>query len=327
MLCEECGIRPKAQERERSGKITVHPYCGRTCAQNAQRRSIPTCKLQGCNQPTMKGALFCSDSHAKKAVKLGEVDACPFCKEFPVNPGFEFCSKQCAVRAANASARVGSSGNYGSGSAGPRTPGFGQGQEDLGGGPLRRLDQVDSVAGEVFKKFYDRWSDPARRPVVNGIFQILLSKRYDKRFTDALSRGETLGGFTPITTFYGGQCLCDLGVAPGVASPPLCNWPGCSICIVIRKGFDNLEFGATVHDGMYNRGIYTNMDPAHAHKFTVRKSTNPFRAIVVCSVVGPTSSSSQDKKHPVFVDESGRVFCQTKDTVIPRQLIIYHVPD
>ncbi|KAG8865819.1 hypothetical protein FRB97_004375, partial [Tulasnella sp. 331] len=213
---------------------------------------------------------------ATEAVRNREVPACPICLEYPINPGFDFCSKKCALKA-----------------------------EDSDGGPLKRLDQQGPSAYEAVRRFMTSWQSPPSeqlyRPSIHVVYDIDLPKKYEKR-----ERGGGFGGFTITTTYYGGQMLCDLG-SDGALFPKLCNWPGCSICIVVTKAFDVLEFGAADNDGPFGRGIYTHRNPAVAHLKTVGKSTNPFRAIIACSVVAPTSNSRPDKKHPIIMDESGEV--------------------
>jgi len=280
--------------------------------------------LTGCTKPTTPPDVYCSDSHAEKAVRYGEAIGCANCNKMPVTPGFQFCSKRCALKAGAGGGGAGAGAGAGASGSGGFMGMFGSGApgED---NPLRLLDGQDATGVQVFQRFMERWKDPNVVPKVHAIYTISLGKKYDKRFSEALSRGEALGGFTSISTYYGGQCLCDLG-ANAQPAPQFCNWNGCSICIVARRGFDLLEFGNLVHDGKYGRGIYTNLYPNTVHQYTVEKSTNPFRAIIVCSVVTGTTNSQQDKKNPVVVDPAtGRVFCGTKDTIIPRQVVIYQI--
>ncbi|KAG8896610.1 hypothetical protein FRB99_008799 [Tulasnella sp. 403] len=165
--------------------------------------------------------------------------------------------------------------------------------------------------------------------MVRAIFQITLPKKYERRFEDALDAADRAGGSTTRATFFGGQCICDVGVPqPGGAyTTELCNWPSCSICIVIKKGFDTLEFGVQSHEGIYGPGIYTHQNPANAHRFTVGKSTSPFRAMIVCSVIKLDEHAKSKKVPASFIDEIGRVYCPAKDFIIPRQLVIYQVTE
>ncbi|KAG8931044.1 hypothetical protein FRC01_001907, partial [Tulasnella sp. 417] len=39
MMCEQCGTRPKNQDRQLGGQIVVHPYCGRNCAEAARQKA------------------------------------------------------------------------------------------------------------------------------------------------------------------------------------------------------------------------------------------------------------------------------------------------
>jgi hypothetical protein len=189
------------------------------------------------------------------------------------------------------------------------------------------VDQNDPSAAAIYKKFTERWHDAERgiRPSVKAIYEISLPKKYNKRFQDAISRGDSVGGFTTITTWYGGQCLCDLG-ANASSSPELCNWPGCSICVAVKKGFDVVEFGNSSYNGTYGPGIYTKTNPADAHPFTVLKANNSYRALIACGVVVPVRAGTSDKRNPVMEDQQGRVWCGSKDSVLPKYVIIYSVP-
>ncbi|KIO18158.1 hypothetical protein M407DRAFT_84227, partial [Tulasnella calospora MUT 4182] len=91
------------------------------------------------------------------------------------------------------------------------------------------------------------------------------------------------------------QCICDLGV-PQFGSDQLCSWGSCSICIVIRKCFDVLEFKIPHHTGDLGKGIYANLNPARANRFTVRKSSHPIRAMILCSIVHLDEFVQGDKK-------------------------------
>jgi len=56
----------------------------------------------------------------------------------------------------------------------------------------------------------------------------------------------------------------------------------------------------------------------------VRKADNPYRAIIVCSVVLLDEYAAKPYKGGhVTIDADGRVYCPQKDLIIPRQLIIY----
>ncbi|KAG8990896.1 hypothetical protein FRB93_002968 [Tulasnella sp. JGI-2019a] len=295
-MCETCHQRPKRQEKDQSGRTITHPFCGRTCA-SASRTS--RCKLRDCTKQAPAGEIYCGDKHAKEAVRNREATACSSCKELPANPGLKLCSK-CQASGAGGAAN----------------------------GPLRRLKQQDAGLSEAISRFQRSWNAPGNDgptpPEVHAVYEIILRPKYNKRFTDALERGEHLGGFTTKTSYFGGLCLCDIGV-DGAQYPSLCDWTGCSMCAVVGEGFDVLEFDAVTHDGIYGPGIYTNQYGAHANKFTAGKTTNPYRAIISCSVVSPTVGSRRDEKHPVIADETGRYFCSSKDTVIPRLLIIYRL--
>lgn len=111
-----------------------------------------------------------------------------------------------------------------------------------------------------------------------------------------------MGGYTTKTTFYGGQCICDIGADAAHFQKP-CNYASCSICIAISEGFETLGFGSTGYDGIYGRGMYTHFNPFMAHRFTVEETSNGYHAIIACSVIFPLPPSKVDKKNIVVRDE------------------------
>jgi len=301
-MCENCHVRERYQEKDPvKNLVTIFPFCGKSCrdAYVAKSQQASVCKLKECN--ILCRGLFCSERHAKKAVLKREVKGCAYCKEMPAAAPYEFCSKECGAKEASL-----------------REKPF---------KPLTLVPSSDDVAKAITGRFVERWRDHSGAlapPQIYAIFQISLPQKYEKRFQDTIRAGDPLGGSTTRSTFYGGQCICDVGVQ---GKPDLCNWPSCSICLVVRTGFEKLEFGTTEHDGMYGKGIYTNTNPFHAHQFTVRKSTNPYRAMILCSVIERDKYAKSDPKVPTgLIDETGRAYCASKSTIIPRQLIIYNEP-
>ncbi|KAG8922072.1 hypothetical protein FRC00_007857 [Tulasnella sp. 408] len=177
------------------------------------------------------------------------------------------------------------------------------------------------------RRFQERWDDPILAlPEITAIFQINVAKKYMNRFKDAVNAAERLGGSTTKSAFYGGQCICDLGV-PQFGTDELCTWGSCSICIVIRKCFDFLEFKLPHHTGDLGNGIYANLNPAKANRFTVQKANYEIRAMILCSIIHLNDLVQGDKnKHSAFIEDTGRVFCANKDVILPRQLILYKDP-
>lgn len=303
-LCEQCHARPKHAEKDpRTGAVTIFPFCGRNCRNLNAQQNVQRCQLRDCGKPT-QGGPWCSDSHAKKAVKRGEAQACAYCKELPASLPYEYCTKDCGMKDAREKERNPSS-------------------------PLSLITPDKNQYTSIAKRFHERWDDELLAvPEITAIYQINVSRKYEARFRDAVNAAERLGGSTTKSAFYGGQCICDLGV-PQFGSDQLCGWPSCSICIVIRKCFDVLEFKNPHHVGDLGKGIYANLNPAKANRFTVRKSSHPQRAIILCSIVQLDDHVHGDrKKYSAHIEEqTGRVFCANKDVILPRQLILYNTPE
>jgi len=298
-LCKECGKRPVFSEKDKTGKVIIHPYCGRTCSKAAAQRNQQHCNLAGCGKPSAKE--YCSDDHAKKAVIRKEVAGCAYCKVWPVNPPHDYCSKDCGRKDAGSKSRA------------------------VVVAPLRILRNEDPITQAVGTRFLQSWrSVDGQKPSLRSMYQISVPSKIVKRFEQAIDRAESLGGSTTRATFFGGQCICNLGATSDPRDQQVCNWPSCSICLAIQTGFDKVEFGGDTYGGRYGPGIYAHLNPAYSHGYTVRKAENPYRAIIVCSVVVlDEHAAKRDKGGHVTIDGDGRVYCPQKDLIIPRQLIIY----
>jgi hypothetical protein len=102
---------------------------------------------------------------------------------------------------------------------------------------------------------------------------------------------EALGNTDQIRTFYGAQCICDLGAT----SSSLCSWKSCGICLIVKSAFTTFEFGATSNSGRYGKGIYSYFDPSMADRFATSSITSPYRAMLVCEVNVPATDSNASK--------------------------------
>lgn len=116
---------------------------------------------------------------------------------------------------------------------------------------------------------------------------------------------QALGNTNRIRTFYGTQCICDLGVADS----SLCSWKSCGICSTIKNSFTTLEFGATSNNGRYGKGIYSYFDPSMADRFATSSASSPYRAILACEVNVPATDSNASKSPMVVKSVSTQVPC------------------
>jgi len=191
---------------------------------------------------------------------------------------------------------------------------------------LKRFNPRDPLGKTVFRRFSEQWKSDSEVPTVTAIYRILMPQKYTTRFMDTL---DTYDECLTSATYYGGQCLCEVGANPD-EFPVTCDWKGCSICLVMKFGFEKLEFGATAYEGTYGRGIYTHLNSSNAHNHTVGKSTSDLRAVIQCRVA---HFDLRDRHAPegtstAHIDEEGRVYCDetSKSAIIPTHLIIYGPP-
>jgi len=132
---------------------------------------------------------------------------------------------------------------------------------------------------------------------------------------------EALGDTKQVCTFYGAQCICDLGVSDS----SLCNWKSCGICSIIKSSFTTFEFGATSNSDRYGTGIYSYFDPSMADKFATSSLSSPYRVMLGCEVSVPAVNSNAFKSPMVvksFEDADG-IFVSSAEAIIPRFVILY----
>lgn len=229
-----------------------------------------------------------------------EFRICPHCREWPIQGPYEFCSVKCEKEAGIAKRK-----------AVFRV--------------LKPLESKDRVAQAIYHKFITEWEDPTGElaaPAVTAIYQISLPY-YEDRFLDAIAKAQAHGGSNTKSAWFACQCICDVGVK----SADLCNFRSCGICMVVKSGFDELAFGQTTNNGIYGDGIYANLNPAMAHRFTVRKADHNSRVVILCSIVElePGAPVENILDYGAATDGSGRVFCAKKDVIIPRRLVVYSI--
>ncbi|KAJ6620077.1 hypothetical protein B0H10DRAFT_2163668 [Mycena sp. CBHHK59/15] len=240
-MCEQCGQKPKFIEP--GG--TKHQYCGRACAKKAQGPSPIPCALRGC-RATGKPAFanFCSDDHGKQAVRLGQVEGCDSCHEYPRSSG-DLCIA-CDRRF-----------------PGPR---------------LREL----SVGGATFKdvrtQFLSEWDSPTvARPKIEKVYQVSVPRDIRARHN---AYRANLRATEEIRVFHSSQCICDMGTK----TPTLCAFRSCGICCIVKSSFKTMAFGERFNHGRFGEGIYSYRNPSLADVHATSATSSPYRVMVACDV-------------------------------------------
>ncbi|KAL4249307.1 hypothetical protein ABKN59_007005 [Abortiporus biennis] len=248
-LCETCGRKPKYVENG-----FKHPYCSRTCARGNQAKTtspapLNTCSIRGCRAPPAPSlGGFCSDVHAREAVKNGQAKGCAQCKTHYASAGALCVS--CDKR----------------NKAGPR---------------LREIDPNGVTFSSVVSQFEHEWHNSRSQPKVEKILEISLP--WDLRNSYDMYRTKLGSVACPreLRTYHASQCICDLGVRDTV----LCNWDSCGICNIIKSSFHAFAFGELHNAGRYGEGVYSYLDPANADVHATSSLSSPYRAMLACDVV------------------------------------------
>ncbi|EDR09814.1 uncharacterized protein LACBIDRAFT_318003 [Laccaria bicolor S238N-H82] len=233
-----CGKKPKFVD-----KGFKHPYCSRSCARNGQGPSPTGCVLHGC-RATGKPAFsnFCSESHAKEGVRLGQVEGCQKCAIQPrtVGPLCIPCDRRESV--------------------GPR---------------LRELNADGSTFKSLRAQFLSEWESSEGSPSFAKAYEIILPRDVRIRHDQYRSSNPK---FEEVRSFHSSQCICDLGFKDSA----LCSFKSCGICCPIKSSFKSFAFGAPANKGRFGDGIYSYRNPALADRFATSCTSSPYRVVIAC---------------------------------------------
>ncbi|KAI0955785.1 hypothetical protein AcV7_006360 [Taiwanofungus camphoratus] len=284
-MCETCGVKPKFVEHGYQ-----HPYCSRTCARNHSSKTV-SCALQGCRSSgkAVNGG-FCSDAHARDAVKMHQVQACAMCRSLPSTMG-QLCV---------ACNRHGDAGLT-----------------------LREVDFKDIAYKSVVAKFLGAWSG-GDWPTVEKVVGIAIPCDVQTRYDNHWGMLETTTSIQELTAYHSAQCICDFGVRD--VGP--CNWQSCGICNIIKSSFRAFAFGISCNSGRHGEGIYSCKNPALADKFATSSTSSPYRVMLACTVLAPRRGVGHDiltnsSGEVLCVNDSEKVFVNSADAIVPNYVILY----
>jgi len=244
-MCEICGEKPKYVE----SNGFRHPFCSRKCAANVSQPIA--CGLRGCRATGNRTAFagFCSDIHARDAVRLRQVIGCSQCKSLPATVG-ELCAT-CDHRARTTTRLV-------------------------------ELDTKDVIFNSVVDQFLREWNSPDTAVSVKKIYEVTSPRDVQAKYDARKKSGQ---GGLEIRTFHSSQCICDLGVG----DPALCNFQACGICTTVKTSFKAFAFGVSQNTGRYGKGVYSYLNPALADGFSTSCTSSPYRAMIACDVILPSA--------------------------------------
>ncbi|KAG8931180.1 hypothetical protein FRC01_001741, partial [Tulasnella sp. 417] len=240
-MCENCGVQPK---------FGGYDYCGKTCATEGEKKKKSGGRgSAGGRGPSSASSAFNSNGFSSTQGSYATAASGPnygfdpmMCEQCGIRPKnrdrqlngqvtiHPYCGRNCAEAARQKAAQQ---------------PSYGQGAV----APVTRLTIMDSqhpLAKHVYDKFQERWNpEQAPPPTVMAIYRIQLPVKFYNRFDGALEMNE---GANVVTTYYGGQSICEIG-CKGEVEAALCTWESCSICVVLRAAFTTVEFGDDSYDG------------------------------------------------------------------------------
>ncbi|KAF7357349.1 hypothetical protein MSAN_01330700 [Mycena sanguinolenta] len=240
-MCEQCDQKPKFIE---PGGVR-HPYCSRSCAEQAQGANLSACALRGC-RATGKPAFFyfCSEEHGRQAVRSRQVEGCDSCHENPRARG-DLCMA-CDRKM-----------------PGPR---------------LKELAAGSTPFTDIRTQFLSEWVSPnAARPRIDKVYQVFVPRDVRARH-NAYRANEC--ATEKVRVFYSAQCICDMGTK----TPVLCNFKSCGICCVIKSSFNEFAFGERFNTGRFGEGIYSYRNPNLADVHATSATSTPYRVMIACDI-------------------------------------------
>jgi len=147
-------------------------------------------------------------------------------------------------------------------------------------------------------QFAQRWDSECRRPQVRAIYHIDNHKGYEKHIAMAKRLSAENPDLRPYgdghaempgnmkLRYHGTLLACDFQGTP-------CSNPICSVCNIIKHGFDNRKIGSGHGKRYYGDGIYCSSSSATAYKFS-RTGRAVFAVSVVCGDMLVRSAKDAD---------------------------------
>lgn len=322
-LCIECHQKPKF-----SNGNTVHPYCGRTCAQAAKQSSgTPTKGDALCDHchafpKRVEGNVthpYCSRTCADNALCLNCHNRLKFCEK-ATGKVHDYCGKTCAN-----SARSGLGGgnrstgrNVAAGGASPKNECLMQcGRAVFGkhhfcskscatkaekkSPTIIEVPKGHSVFDSVVDQFETSWRSGTPCPTVERVYRVVISgnlvhkyKAYRTKVEgkgDFASKGESPGNER--RRWHGTKRACTLG---DNGQTSLCTSSGCSLCAIIRTSYKMKFMGSNTGWGRFGRGIYTSSASSKSDAYIKNLGASSTKVLILNKVVvGKGYKTTQDQ--------------------------------
>ncbi|PVF94288.1 ADP-ribosylation [Serendipita vermifera] len=82
--------------------------------------------------------------------------------------------------------------------------------------------------------------------------------------------------------FHGTRRECSVG---NNGSTKLCSSPTCSLCCIMKRGFDLNKAGSATGFSRFGQGIYTSATSSKANSYSTNSTMTPFKAVLLNKVV------------------------------------------
>jgi len=305
-LCENCQLRPRFSDGSKT-----HPYCSKTCANQAKLSTQPPpsvpksadCDFCGVRPKFFDGKKthpFCSKSCSKNAMARNSLLK-PSVKGTCRAPG---CQKPAHTNA------DGTSGSYCSLShktnqeticlmckQAPKQP-----QSHFCGAPCAYDAErngptiLEIPAGHVtFKSVVDQFKMSWRHtgkdcPPVRRVYKIVAPRATQASYEAYQRTVENAGQFAlsgrslgnENRRWHGTQRECNLGDR---GNAQFCASTKCSLCCIIKSSFDITLCGTNTGWGRFGKGIYTSATSSKSDDYSQNEYSSSFKAILLNKVI------------------------------------------
>ncbi|PVF95500.1 ADP-ribosylation [Serendipita vermifera] len=206
------------------------------------------CAFPGCRKPVYSGSKYCSLYHRDNAPGrlIPPPTTCSFhnCRK-PVHPGSLYCS----IRHRDQSARTGVT--------------------------LQELKPNENDYKDVEKQFIQKWlHNPNTPPTIDRVYRIHLPTTLTENYEAYRGSVEETGNFisqglaegNERRRFHGTKRECRIG---DNGNTKMCKSLACSLCRIMKHGFDLSMVGAATGFSRFGRGVYTSATSSKSDWYSV----------------------------------------------------------
>ncbi|PVF95503.1 ADP-ribosylation [Serendipita vermifera] len=351
-----CCRLPGCSEHESTGSHFCTPHHENLARILGRGDPIP-CQTPGCENNAHRGGLHCSRSHREQSSSStsgGQPCMYPRCPR-PAFRGSTYCSKTHRDNASRALASPPSECML-RGCSEPVYQGSlycsirHRDQSNRMGAVLQRLSRTDNDYQDVRRQIMEKWlHNPNSPPTVKEVYRIHLPSMLTDAYETYRDSVEEDGDFVSLgyaegnerRRFHGTKRNCRIG---DNGNTQMCASPVCSLCRIMKHGFDLSMAGRATSFQRFGYGIYTSSTSSKSNDYSenlqgaLNLSSSPSKAMLLNKVVVGKGKILRDDDRTLTEPPPGydsvlgepgsslnydETVVYDKDAIIPAFLIIY----